>query len=52
VYEETCIEKMGTIEEMSVSIPVSLNPDEFIPHEAGFPFGRIQPEIAQYPKST
>ena len=28
-----------------------LNTDEFIPHEAGSPFGWIEPEIAQYPKS-
>ena len=29
-----------------------LNTEEFIPHEAGSPFGWIEPEIAQYPKST
>ena len=29
-----------------------LNTDEFIPHDAGSPFGWIEPEIAQYPKST
>ena len=27
----------------------SLNIDEFIPHEAGSPFGWIEPETAQYP---
>ena len=30
----------------------SLKTDEFIPHEGGSPVGRIEPEIAQYPKST
>ena len=29
-----------------------VNTDEFIPHEAGSPFGWTEPEIAQYPKST
>ena len=32
--------------------PRGLNTDEFIPHEAGSPFGWIEPEIAQDPKST
>jgi len=31
---------------------LSLNTDEFIPPEAGPPFGWIEPEIAQHPKST
>jgi len=31
---------------------LSLNTAEFIPHEHGSPFGWIEPEIAQYHKST
>jgi len=32
--------------------PYPLNTNEYIPHEAGSPFGCIEPEIAQYPKSA
>ena len=31
---------------------VSLNTDEFFSHEIGSPLGWIEPENAQYPKST
>ena len=40
----TCEDRIGT--------GPPLDTDEFIPHEAGSPFGWIDPEIAQYPKSA
>ena len=39
-------------EDRTLNTDEFMNTDEFIPHKAGSPFGWIEPEIAQYPKST
>ena len=48
IGEEEAVIKRLCLPAQPAAVSPALNTDEFIPHEAGSPFGWIEPEIAQY----